>query len=92
MMAGEVCKTGKTHTPKRISKFAIFIFLTLKYPDGAMSPMDLEEACRACATAIFAGQAHETLEGKTLPVQRSSAGKLRYVDVDVGGELLQIME
>ncbi len=53
--------------------------------------MNLEEACRACAAAIFGGQAEVELEGKTLPIQWS-AGKLRYVDVTVGGEQLRVME
>ncbi len=58
---------------------------------GAMSFMNLEEACRACAAAIFGGQAEVELEGQTLPVQRNAA-KLRCVDVTVGGEQLRIME
>ncbi len=53
--------------------------------------MNLEEACRACAAAIFGGRAEVELDGKNLPVQRNAA-KLRYVDVAVGGEQLRIME
>ncbi len=53
--------------------------------------MNLEEACRACAAAIFGGRAEFELEGKKLPVQRNAA-KLRFVDVTVGGEQLRIME
>ncbi len=53
--------------------------------------MNLEEACRACAAAIFGGQAVVELGDKQLPVQRNAA-KLRYVDVTVGGEQLRIME
>jgi hypothetical protein len=54
--------------------------------------MNLEEACRACAAAIFGGQEEVALGGNTLPVRRSSAGGLRYVDVEVGGEQLRVME
>ncbi len=53
--------------------------------------MNLEEACRACAAAIFGGRAEVELEGKKHPVLRN-AGKLRYVDVEVGGEQLRVME
>ncbi len=56
-----------------------------------MGVMNLEEACRACDAAIFGGWAEVELEGKTLPVQRNAA-KLRYVDLEVGGEQLRIME
>ncbi len=53
--------------------------------------MKLEEACRACAAAIFGRQAEVELEGKIYPVQQN-AGKLRFVDVEVGGEQLRVME
>ncbi len=54
--------------------------------------MDLEEACRGAYEAIFAGKSVIEIGGKQCPVLRSSAGKLRYVDVIVNGETFRIME